>query len=102
MRHWRDLVYGYIRHRAGFLRILRGRLDVVFSPVLGDAELGAECVEPGIVEFGLAALDELPCAGRVGTLLDREVDVADRDVVLEFVVKDCLEGAYDLEGWMLA
>ena len=32
----------------------------------------------------------------MGTLLDREVDVADRYLVFNLVVEDRLEGAYDL------
>jgi hypothetical protein len=53
--------------------------------------------EPVIAEFYFAALDELPCARVVGALLDREVDVADGDLVCDFVVENCLEGAYYLK-----
>jgi hypothetical protein len=53
--------------------------------------------EPVVVELDLAALNELPCAGIVRPFLDRVVDVSDGDLVLDFVVEDGLEGAYDLQ-----
>ena len=55
--------------------------------------------EPVIVELDLAAFDELPCACIVWALLDRVVDVADRDLVLDFVIEDRLKRAYDLRWY---
>jgi len=55
-----------------------------------------ERCEPVIIKLDFAALNELPCARVVGALLDREVDVADRYLIFDFVVEDRLEGAYDL------
>jgi hypothetical protein len=60
--------------------------------------LGAEGGEPGVVEEGFAALDELPCACVVRARLDGGVDVADGYVIFLLIVKDGLEGGYDLYG----
>jgi hypothetical protein len=52
--------------------------------------------EPVVIELNLPAFDELPRACVVRAFLDREVDVSDRDLVLNLVVEDSLEGAYNL------
>jgi hypothetical protein len=69
-----------------------------FGPVVLVGELGAEGVEPGVVEGSLAALDELPCAAVVGAFLDGEVYPAGGDVVFALIVEDGLEGANDLRN----
>lgn len=74
---------------------------MVRFPVRGVAELRFEGCEPGVVEDGFPALDELPCAGVVGAFLDGVVDPAYGDVVLELVVEDGLEGRYDLGAFSL-
>jgi hypothetical protein len=52
--------------------------------------------KPVVIEFNLAAFDELPCACIMRTFLDRVVDVSNGDVVLDLVVKDSLKRTDDL------
>lgn len=58
----------------------------VRGPDVWARELLLEGCEPGVVELDFAPLDELPCARVVRAFLDREVDVADGDLVFELVV----------------
>ena len=69
----------------------------VFRPYFGPGELLLKRGEPRVVELDFAPLNELPCACIVGSFLDRKVDVANGDFILDFVVEDCLERADDLE-----
>lgn len=55
-----------------------------------------ERYEPGVIEFDLAPFNQLPCACVVGSFLNRIVDIADWDLVLDFVVKNRLERADNL------
>jgi hypothetical protein len=55
-----------------------------------------EGCKPVVVEFDFAAFDELPRACVVRPFLDREVYVAIRDLVFDFIIEDSLERAYNL------
>lgn len=78
----------------------RCRSAVLSCPVLRPdgrpLKLLLEGSEPRVVEGRVAALEALPGAGVGGALLDSEVDVADGDGMLFFVVEDGLEGGLDL------
>lgn len=79
-------------------RLILCDLREVFTPYLRLRELCFEQGKPVIVQFDLAALDELPRASVVRTFLYRIIYVTNRDLFLDLVVEDCLERAYYLLG----
>jgi hypothetical protein len=54
-------------------------------------ELSFERGEPVLVQLDFAALDQLPCADIVGTLLDRVINVTGGYPGLGLIVQDSLE-----------
>lgn len=62
------------------------------------AQLLAELLEPRVIQFHFAPLNQLPCARVVRALLDRKVDPADGDAIFALVVEDRLEGGDDADA----